>query len=282
MVAEPVARTPLDVGRLDGLLTEPGSIWRRIDVVAETGSTNADLIARAAAGEDIAGAVLIAENQTAGRGRNGRTWSAAPQAQIIMSVGVSAVGVPASALGWVPLATGVALVDAIAEIGVPVGLKWPNDVLAGEGGSAGKLAGILAELSRPGPVIVVGFGVNVTMRNEEMASSPGMATSLSLLGVQDPDRHQLISAILRELGGRIEAWQRARGADERLVADYLARSLTIGTRVRALLPGDEEIVGVAQALDAQGRLVLETPGGEVRVAAGDIVHLRPVGGPPPG
>ena len=103
-----------------------------IDLVEETGSTNADLLARAAAGEDIDGAVLIAESQTAGRGRHGRTWSTPPRSQIALSAGVGVTGVPSDTWGWLPLLTGVAVVDAVAEVaGVAAGLKWPNDVLVG-------------------------------------------------------------------------------------------------------------------------------------------------------
>ena len=97
--------------------------WRRLDVVEQTGSTNADLLARAASGTDVAGAVLIAEHQTAGRGRHGRGWSASPRAQITMSVGVSVVDVPTAGWGWLPLATGVAVVDAVAPLLEP-GCRW--------------------------------------------------------------------------------------------------------------------------------------------------------------
>ena len=271
---------PLLDATLDDLTTEPGSTWRRVDVVAETGSTNADLIGRAAAGEDISGVVLIAENQTAGRGRNGRSWSATPGAQILMSIGVSATDVPAASWGWLPLAAGVAVIDAVTDVAlgagnVPVGLKWPNDVLAGADGSAGKLAGILAEVARPASTIVVGLGLNVTMRLEDLPSL-GTATSLRLLGVEAPDRALLVRALLRELGQRIEGWRRAGGADEQLQADYRSHSLTIGTRVRALLPGDQKIEGTARSIDDQGRLVVDTPDKEIRISAGDIVHLRPV------
>jgi BirA family biotin operon repressor/biotin-[acetyl-CoA-carboxylase] ligase len=259
----------------DGVLGG-GSRWRRLDVVAETGSTNSDLIARAAAGEDIDGAVLIAEQQTAGRGRHGRSWSAVSHAQIAISVGVAADAVPSEAWGWLPLATGVAVVDAISEAapqaGVAVGLKWPNDVLAGPGGAAGKLAGILAEVAAPKPVIVVGIGLNVG--DEEAA--PDTSTSLVALGVERPDRDLLVRALLTNLGRRFDAWQQAGGADADLRADYLARSLTVGSRVRALLPGGSERVGIATSVDPQGRLQLETDGEIVAIAAGDIVHLRAV------
>lgn len=127
-------RPPLDVTALRAGLTEP---WRRLDIVDETGSTNADLLARAAAGEQIAGSVLLAEFQNAGRGRHGRQWSAPARSQLALSVGVDAAGVSADGWGWLPLATGVAVVDAVAEVtGVRVGLKWPNDVLVGPGGES--------------------------------------------------------------------------------------------------------------------------------------------------
>jgi BirA family biotin operon repressor/biotin-[acetyl-CoA-carboxylase] ligase len=267
-------RTPLDAAALRAELIGTGLGWRKLDVVEETGSTNADLLARAAAGTDIAGAVLIAEHQTAGRGRHGRGWSAAPRAQITMSVGVSVVDVPTEGWGWLSLATGVAVVDALAPlldgIGVRAGLKWPNDVLAGQPDSPGKLAGILAEVVRP--VVVIGLGLNVTQSPEEV-DGPG-ATSLLDLGVEAPDRDELVRRLLRELGGRIVGWRAARGADWQLAADYRARSLTIGTRVRAQLPGGKEIVGTATAVDDQGRLCVETGSETVVVSAGDVVHLR--------
>jgi BirA family biotin operon repressor/biotin-[acetyl-CoA-carboxylase] ligase len=271
-------RPPLDAAALRSELVGTGLGWRHLDVVEQTGSTNADLLARAAAGTDITGAVLIAEHQTAGRGRHGRGWSASPRAQITMSVAVSVVDVPVTGWGWLPLATGVAVVDAVTPLlqgtGMELGLKWPNDVLAGPPDSKGKLAGILAEVARP--VVVIGLGLNVTQAPEEV-DGPG-ATSLLDLGVAAPDRDQLVRGVLRELGGRIVAWQAARGADWQLAADYRARSLTIGARVRAELPGGKEIVGTASAVDDHGRLCLETKGAAgnetVVVSAGDVVHLR--------
>src|ERR1700710_1443712 len=107
-------RAPLDAEALRTGVLGASPVFKRIDVVDETGSTNADLIARAARGDDIDGAVLLAEHQTAGRGRQGRSWLGAPGAQIIVSVGVDAARVPADGWGWLPLATGVAIVDAVA------------------------------------------------------------------------------------------------------------------------------------------------------------------------
>jgi BirA family transcriptional regulator, biotin operon repressor / biotin---[acetyl-CoA-carboxylase] ligase len=265
-----VDRTPLNVAALREQLT--GLPLRRVDVVETTGSTNADLLARHVAGKDIVGAVLLAEDQNAGRGRNGRSWSAPPRSQIALSIGVSAEGVPPSAWGWLPLLTGVALVDAIRETtGIQAGVKWPNDVLVG----TGKLAGILAEVASPDPVIVVGLGVNVTLTPQE-APDP-RATSLQMLGASMLDRDVLAAAILRQLVTRIQHWQHAHGPDPALVEDYRRNSSTLGSRVRAILPGDREIIGTATQVDEIGRLIIDTDTEVVTVSAGDITHLRPAG-----
>lgn len=264
---------PLDEGALRAEVIGPR--WRQLDVVAQTGSTNADLLARAASGIDIDGHVLIAEHQTAGRGRHGRSWSAAttgPRGQVTMSVGVRVDDVPTSGWGWLSLATGLAVVDAVAAVTpVEAGLKWPNDVLA----PGGKLAGILAEVAQP--FAVIGLGLNVSQTPKDI---PG-ATSLRGEGVEQPDRDLLVHRLLRELGERIASWRAANGADAQLANDYRARSLTLGARVRAELPGGQDIVGIARDIDDQGRLCLETwdsdaakSGQAVVVSAGDVVHLR--------
>lgn len=266
-------RNAVDATALRDVLVH--SPWQRIDVVAETGSTNADLIARAAAGEDIGGAVLIAEHQTAGRGRNGRTWSAVPGAQISMSVGVSVDGIPSASWGWIPLIAGLAVLDAVGPVsGVAAGLKWPNDVLA-RPPAQGKLAGILAEVAAPAPAVVVGIGLNVSFNADELPD-PG-ATSLLVLGGRPTDRRDLIVAILEGLERRLAGLRAAQGADAALIAEYTARSLTVGARVRATMPGDREVVGDAKNVDDQGRLVIDTGTETVVVSAGDIVHLRPLG-----
>jgi BirA family biotin operon repressor/biotin-[acetyl-CoA-carboxylase] ligase len=269
----------LDSAALSALVVTPTSAWRRLDVVAETGSTNADLIARAAAGEDVVGAVLVAEHQTAGRGRNGRTWNAVPGAQLTVSVGVSTDGIPATAWGWIPLAAGVAVVEAVAAAtGIAVGLKWPNDVLAVPPGR-GKVAGILAEVTTPQPAVVIGIGINVSLGLENLPD-PG-ATSLTILGAVAPSRAELLIALLEALQRRMASLRSSGGVDAVLAADYAAHSLTVGAQVRATLPGEGELVGEALRIDEQGRLCIDVGGGfvesEVAVSAGDIVHLRPLG-----
>jgi BirA family transcriptional regulator, biotin operon repressor / biotin---[acetyl-CoA-carboxylase] ligase len=260
-------RTALDVNALRAELATP---WHQLDVVSETGSTNADLLARAGAGMRIAGTVLVADYQNSGRGRHGRSWSAPPRSQIAMSVGVSTAGVPSDSWGWLPLLTGVAVVEALATTcQVSAGLKWPNDVLVG----TGKLAGILAEVAAPTSEIVVGLGLNVSLSAEE-APDP-RATSLTMLGATTVDRTVLVAGILAALGGRIAQWRESGGADDALVRDYRNHSLTVGSEVRATLPGDRTIVGTASAIDTFGRLIIDDGTTTVAVAAGDITHLRP-------
>ena len=262
-------RGPLNASVVRHDLVGPGRPWRRLDVVESTGSTNADLLARHAAGEDIAGAVLIAEYQSAGRGRHGRSWSAPARSQIALSAGVDAAGLAPAAWGWLPLLTGVAVRDAVAATtGLEPHLKWPNDILVG----TGKLAGILAEVAAPDPIIVVGIGLNVTLTPEE-APDP-RATSLLMLGSTMLDRAVLLGAVLAEWTARIDRWRAVGGADPALIADYRRHSATLGTRVRAILPGDREIVGVATDLDELGQLHIDTGAQRVAVAAGDITHLR--------
>jgi BirA family transcriptional regulator, biotin operon repressor / biotin---[acetyl-CoA-carboxylase] ligase len=191
------SRQPLDVDALRATL-RPQHAWRRLDVVSSTGSTNADLLSRAQSDVDVAGSVLLAEFQSAGRGRHGRNWATPPRAQIAMSVGIDVTGIAAEKWGWIPLLTGVALVDSVAQVcGVSVGLKWPNDVLAG----ADKLAGVLAEVASPSPVIVIGLGLNVSLTPEELPTPT--ATSLQILGATALDRNVLVSAILDRLGAGV-------------------------------------------------------------------------------
>jgi len=220
-------------------------------------------------------AVLLAEHQTAGRGRIGRSWEGVPRAQILMSVGVPTTGVPASQWSWLPLLTGVAIVDALAEVtGLGAGLKWPNDVLVDNQ----KLAGILADVAANSETVVVGLGLNVSLAADELPVPD--ATSLTLLGASG-DRTALVRALLAQLARRLTAWRLADGADPGLIEDYRVRNVTVGQRVRALLPGDREIIGLARAVDNAGRLIIdpdsESDPESIAVSAGDVVHLRPYG-----
>lgn len=250
---------PLDVEQLRASIAGTG--WRRVDVVDETGSTNADLVARAGS-EDIAGAVLLAEHQSAGRGRHGRSWTTPRRSQIAMSFGVDTAGVAPGAWGWLPLITGLAVVQTVRDLGVDAGLKWPNDVLVGDG----KLAGILAEVA--GTVVVVGVGLNVSFTADALPDP--RAVSLTMLGVS-VDRTELAGKLLTALDLLLERWRRS---DPGIADDYRRVSTTIGSQVLALLPGDTEIVGTATGIDDSGRLLIDSDGTTVTVSAGDITYLR--------
>ncbi|MGI9124857.1 MAG: biotin--[acetyl-CoA-carboxylase] ligase [Mycobacterium sp.] len=263
-------RAPLDVAGIRRDLVGEGRALHRLDLVETTGSTNADLLARHGDGVDTDGAVLIAEHLSAGRGRNGRSWSTPPRSQIALSLGVGVAGLPTATWGWLPLLTGVAVVDAVrATTGIQPGLKWPNDIMVGEA----KLGGILAEVASPDPVVVVGLGLNVSLTAEEAPDS--RATSLLMLGSTMLDRSALLGSILAEWTGRIDRWRTRGGHDPSLVEDYRARSVTLGSRVRAQLPGGRDIVGLATDLDDMGQLHIDTGSQLLAVAAGDITHLRP-------
>ncbi len=254
----------------------PGRLWSRLDVLAQTGSTNADLLAAARAGAPE-GAVLAAEHQTRGRGRQGRQWVSRTGSALIFSVLLRPAAVPPADRGWLPLLTGVAVARALhQQAGVDAALKWPNDVLAG----GAKLAGILAE--QAGDAIVMGVGLNVAATRDELPPpGPGAlpATSLALLG-RRPDRETVLIAILAELEDWYRRWTRPSPGDAEgsgLRAEYLRLSATIGREVRVELPGGTALTGVASGIDPVGRLILDTAAGPAAVSAGDVIHVRTPG-----
>ncbi|WP_438486129.1 biotin--[acetyl-CoA-carboxylase] ligase [Streptomyces sp. S186] len=268
-----LGRPPLNANALRRALVRPGSLWSSLDVVPATGSTNTDLAERAAAGGLREGTVLVAEEQTAARGRLDRRWSAPPRSGLFVSVYLTPA-VPADRWGWLPLLTGVATAAALARTaGVDTSLKWPNDLLVTVDGAERKAGGILAERAADG--VVLGIGLNVSLTADELPVPT--AGSLALAGAANTDRDPLLRAVLRSLEEWYGEWQAADGDPGgcRLQAAYAAGCATLGRRVRALLPGDRSIEGEAVALDADGRLVLATADGvQQPVGAGDIVHLR--------
>ncbi|MFD9207769.1 biotin--[acetyl-CoA-carboxylase] ligase [Streptomyces sioyaensis] len=282
-----LGRPPLNATALRRALVRPGSLWTSLDVVAATGSTNSDLAERAARGEAAEGAVLVAEEQSAGRGRLDRTWSAPPRSGLFFSVYLTP-RVPVERWGWLPLLAGVATATAVSRAAdIDTALKWPNDLLvtspddAGGSGAAAerKAGGILAE--RAGDGVVVGIGLNVSLTAEELPVPT--AGSLALAGARTTDRDPLLRAVLRALEHWYGEWRSADGdpAASRLQEAYAAGCATLGRSVRAELPGGGDLTGEAVAIDGDGRLVLATADGmQQPVGAGDIVHLRPA--PPAG
>ena len=278
-----------------------------LQFVSSTGSTNADLMASARAGAPE-GAVIVADNQTAGRGRHGRSWVAPPGSALLASVLLRPRWAPERVALLSP-AMALAVRDACAGYGAPVRLKWPNDVIAtvpgarrgatGEAAPAGgetgraeqegheaKLAGVLAELDSSGtpPAVVVGFGVNLhghaglgaaveaTRAAGEEPALPPVALDALVRGT--PDRNELLVAVLVHL----DAWCRRLGEPNgarHLVGELGRHSSTLGRRVRVRTPGGT-VEGRAADLSAEGHLVVATAAGPVTVTAGDCDHLRSI------
>ncbi|KIX76624.1 biotin--acetyl-CoA-carboxylase ligase, partial [Streptomyces sp. MBRL 601] len=200
-----LSRPPLHESPLRRALVRPGGLWTTLDVVQETGSTNADLAARAP--ELPEGTVLVAEEQLSGRGRLDRRWSAPARSGIFFSVLLRPTA-PVEKWGWLPLLTGVAVASAVSRIaGVDTGLKWPNDLMVTVGTEERKAGGILAEMAGGG--IVIGVGINVTLRADELPVPT--AGSLGLAQAAVTDRDPLLRAVLRSLEEWYGRWQEAGG-----------------------------------------------------------------------
>jgi len=265
-------RPSLDAQALADALTRDSRLWTALEVVPEVGSTNAELVARAGRdpedGGALEGTVLVAEHQVSGRGRLDRVWTSPPRAGLTVSV-LLRPDVPAARRGWLPLLTGVALAEAVAEVtGVLPSLKWPNDLLARDGR---KLAGILAEST--GTAVVLGVGLNVSTTAEEL---PDTGTSLARVLGAPVDRGPVLLAFLRAVEKRYLSWTAALGdpVASGLAQDYLAWSSTVGTEVTVSLPDGSTLEGTAQAIDWDGRLVVATSNGTVELATGDVRHVR--------
>lgn len=255
---------PLDTGRLHAALD---ARWNRVEVVADTDSTNAALVRDTAAPDR---SVLVAEHQSAGRGRLDRTWESPPHAGLTFSVLVRPP-VTLARWGWLPLVAGVAVHDAVRDAGADVTLKWPNDLLAARDGR--KLAGILAQTAEDAAVI--GVGLNVSTTTGELPVDT--ATSLALLGA-DVDRTDLLVALLTRLDSLLARWADCDGdaAACGIDAAYRERCGTLGRPVRIEPVGDDApFTGDAQDLDELGRLVVRTGDGPRTVGAGEVHHLRP-------
>jgi BirA family biotin operon repressor/biotin-[acetyl-CoA-carboxylase] ligase len=234
-----------------------------LTVLEATASTQ-DVVREAARAGAGAGFSCLAGAQTAGRGRDDRRWSAPPGSALLCSLLVR----PAvAALGWVPLAAGLAMRSAIALLsGYEAGLKWPNDVMAGRA----KLAGVLCEVEPAapgqGPAVVIGVGVNI-----RVASFPAGVRGASLheLCADPPTPATLFGGFVAELRPRLDQLEAAGPAELR--AEWLGHAVGLGEIVTATSAA-ARVTGVAEDIDLDGALVLMTANGVVRVLAGDV-HL---------
>jgi BirA family biotin operon repressor/biotin-[acetyl-CoA-carboxylase] ligase len=273
-----VTENKLDVLVLREQLVAPNGPYAALDVVASTGSTNADLLAAAA--ENAADrTVLVAEEQTAGRGRRDRTWVSPSGSGVYLSVLVRPSSVPPARLGTLGMVAGLALMHAATETaGIDAVLKWPNDLLVGA--ERKKAAGVLSEVvsDAAGQAAVVGVGFNVTALPEGAEPGPGGLPpgSFADAGAKVTDRTELTASFLRAFVELEAVWRLNDGDVERsgVLTGYREACGSIGQRVRAELP-DGALTGVAVDVDPEGRLLLKLDDGTPKaVSAGDVVHLK--------
>ncbi len=261
--------THIDAGDVQQRLEDREVHWPRPVVVASTGSTNADVLAMARDGAPE-GTVVVADEQTAGRGRQGRAWVSEPGTGLWLSV---LVRLGPGDLAWttrLPLLAGVAVAEAVGRHGVDARLKWPNDVVV-ESASPGrpslrKLAGILGETDGA-DAVVLGIGVNVTTPADQLPVPE--ATSLALEGAQVP-REDLLVEILTGVNAGVADLRRTGGVDA--MARYRGLCLSVGRDVEVTLPSGEVLAGHAVGIADDGRLGVHVTGKTVYVAAGDVVH----------
>ncbi|MFZ6725139.1 biotin--[acetyl-CoA-carboxylase] ligase [Undibacterium sp. MH2W] len=238
-----------------------------VEVVEETGSTNTDLMARL---DQLEKPVLrLAVHQTAGRGRAGRSWSSEPGSMLMFSI---AWPMPHAAheLMGLPLAVGVALAEVLHTLGVPVQLKWPNDILR----DGKKLAGILIESAAKktgGTWIVAGVGLNLLLSASFEASIGRAVAEAPWLARMD--RNALVAQLLNALARAFDQFEREGFSAFQLRWNQL--HAYANQEVRILDNGETLHAGTALGVDVSGRLVLQTPQGQVTIVAGDV-SLRPV------
>lgn len=251
-----------------------GTRFGSVRWVAETGSTNADLLAEARRGA-AEGLVLVADHQTAGRGRRGRTWLAPPGGSLLMSV---LVRPPAAIVALVPMQVSLALVDAVDVVaGVRLTLKWPNDLVAADR----KVAGMLTEIdwppaaSRGDPAMVVGVGVNVEWAGRAPDEVAGIAVALDEITGRSIDREDLLISWLQGLDGRYERLLDGSDHPDAVFAAWRGALGTLGRRVRVSTESAPDVEGLAVDVTADGHLVVQDNGGaRTTYTTADVVHLR--------
>ena len=252
-------------------VAEPWDV-RRID---ETDSTNRVVLDLARAGEPE-GVVVVADHQTAGRGRLGRVWQAPPGASLLVTVLLRPTLAVAD-VHLVTIAAALAAADACDDVaGVRPAVKWPNDLVVERGGTTRKVAGLLAESIVQGgriDAVALGMGLNVQWPSPLPDDLAEIATALNLEAGHDVARDEVLASWLAHLADRHQRL-RAAGGTEALLAAYRTGCVTLGREVRAELPG-ETVLGTATDVTREGHLVVDTAHGRRVITAGDVVHVRP-------
>jgi BirA family biotin operon repressor/biotin-[acetyl-CoA-carboxylase] ligase len=257
------------------LITAPDP-WQMVDAYASIDSTNLEALR-----DPRKWRVVIADFQSAGRGRLARQWQAPPGTSIAVSAVVPVPGGRAADLGWLPLLSGMAMRSALTDVANVAGrLKWPNDVMVQErrGGPADvgapwlKISGVLCEMVPGGELVVIGAGANIAQERGELPVET--ATSLALCGAGDVRREELILQYLGDLADLYRAWSAGGAEFEALRTAYRSSCLTIGLEVDVHQPDGRVFRGTATGVDDMGRLVVAAGGSSLAHAAGDVVHVR--------
>lgn len=257
-----------------------GALTPGLEVIPSIDSTNAELARRERRSAQPHFTSLVTLEQTAGRGRLGRSWVAAPGTSVAISVVIRPESVPQSKWGLLTLLGGLAAHEAIAtELpDAPVSLKWPNDVLVG----GRKIAGVLAQLVPETGAVILGVGMNTTMSVAQLPVPT--ATSIAIERSSDDGRgaerlaDHLVTEFLAALAGLLARFEAARGdIDLAGLRDQLEAACgTLGESVRVELPGGDDVRGQAIGIGADGSLLIATAdgGSPAEVFAGDVTHLR--------
>lgn len=216
------------------------------------------------------GSVVLAEAQTAGRGRRGRTWLSPSGVNLTLSVALRPA-IRAADAWQLGLATALATHEACSRVpGAETGLKWPNDVVSADGG---KVAGLLIETVTSGARLtgaVLGIGINVNWLPDDMPEDiSDRATSLASLAGRDVDRVALLSDLLDALDDEVRAVEAGRSP----LARYRRACVTLGADV-TVDTASGLVRGHAVALDEIGALVVETDSGRVALSSGEVVSVR--------
>ena len=257
-------------------LTKPPNPWSEVDVHSSLDSTN-----REALRAPRAWRVVLADHQSAGRGRLSRQWQAPACASIAVSCLVPLSAHRTADAGWLPLLSGLAMRRALADVADVAGrLKWPNDVLVQEatGGFADheapwlKISGVLCEMVLGGGLVVIGAGANIDQTRSELPVET--ATSLALCGAGNVRREDVIVSYLGVLADLHRAWSGGGTGLGAMRAAYRSFCLTIGLEVDVHQPDGRVARGSATGVDDTGRLVVRTGGSSTAHAAGDVIHLR--------
>ena len=272
----PQSNSPLSIETIRAHL-KTRAIGASLSVHEEADSTNRILADLARAGASH-GTVVVAESQTAGRGRLGRLWVSPRGVNLYASILLTPINA-SSTITWTPLLAAVAVVRAIKALtGLSLKVKWPNDVLVPRDGGERKLAGILVEAISSGQAgaraVVVGIGINVNMPPEAFPEDlRSSATSLLIETRHLIDRVSLLAALLGELE-RLYDQLRDQGTGG-IAAAYEAMCATLGKQVRVELTGSGQVEGITLGLAPDGALRLRTGEGKLlEIRAGDVVHLR--------